>query len=46
MNEVIAQGAGPDELLRLKAEYLIPCVYHFLVLLQISCLKPGLGKPV
>ena len=22
-------AAGPDELLRLKAEYLIPCVYHF-----------------
>jgi 4-aminobutyrate aminotransferase/4-aminobutyrate aminotransferase/(S)-3-amino-2-methylpropionate transaminase len=23
------QPAGPDELLRLKREYLIPCVYHF-----------------
>src|SRR5687767_8277110 len=22
-------AAGPDELLRLKAEYLVPCAYHF-----------------
>jgi acetylornithine/succinyldiaminopimelate/putrescine aminotransferase len=29
MPESRQQPAGPDELLRLKREYLIPCVYHF-----------------
>jgi 4-aminobutyrate aminotransferase/4-aminobutyrate aminotransferase/(S)-3-amino-2-methylpropionate transaminase len=30
MNSLSAEtAAGPDELLRLKREYLLPCVYHF-----------------
>ena len=29
LDATVAHAAGPDELLRLKAQYLIPCVYHF-----------------
>lgn len=29
MPELLSEVAGPAELLRLKSEYLMPCVYHF-----------------
>ena len=29
MNSLTEAAAGPEELLRLKREYLVPCVYHF-----------------
>src|SRR5688572_1162167 len=29
MNSLTDTSAGPEELLRLKREYLLPCVYHF-----------------
>ena len=29
MSAEMPRAAGPQELLRLKREYLLPCVYHF-----------------